>query len=150
MIGSSAGANLLDKRGGIFVRRLDQMSDDDKILIQTVARLVLTDAGGTLANQASRRLHGEARVPPLTKTRRRQSEPVSPTRPEKLERPDLVAFNGVGGFTSDGREYVITTTAEGAHTRALGERSGESMVRQRRERERGRLHVVRERSVLSA
>ena len=38
MIGSSADASLLDKRGGIFVRRLDQMSDDDKVLMQTVAR----------------------------------------------------------------------------------------------------------------
>jgi cellobiose phosphorylase len=32
--------------------------------------------------------------------------------PQKLERPDLVAFNGLGGFTNDGREYVITTTQQ--------------------------------------
>jgi len=25
-------------------------------------------------------------------------------------RPDLIFFNGLGGFTPDGREYVITTT----------------------------------------
>ena len=27
---------------------------------------------------------------------------------------DLAAFNGIGGFTHDGREYVITTTPESA------------------------------------
>ncbi|MEO8182427.1 MAG: cyclic beta 1-2 glucan synthetase, partial [Deltaproteobacteria bacterium] len=30
----------------------------------------------------------------------------------KPARSDLVAFNGLGGFTHDGREYVITTTRE--------------------------------------
>ena len=112
VIGSSADASLLDKRGGIFVRRLDQMSDDDKVLMQTVARVIVTDSGGTLANQMDRRVRGEARVPPLAATRRRQTEPITPKKAPKLERPDLVAFNGVGGFTSDGREYVITTTAD--------------------------------------
>jgi cellobiose phosphorylase len=112
VIGSSADASLLDKRGGIFVRRLDQMSEDDKVLMQTVARVIVADSGGTLANQMDRRVRGEARVPPLATTRRRQREPVAPKRAAKLERPDLVAFNGIGGFTSDGREYVITTTAD--------------------------------------
>src|SRR6185312_11487262 len=112
VIGSSADASLLDKRGGIFVRRLDQMSEDDKILMQTVARVIVTDSGGTLANQMDRRVRGEVRVPPLATTRRRQKEPVTPKQTPRLERPDLVAFNGIGGFTNDGREYVITTTAD--------------------------------------
>ena len=40
---------LLDRPGGIFVRRSEQMSEDDKVLIQTVARLIVSDAGGTIA-----------------------------------------------------------------------------------------------------
>ena len=29
-----------------------------------------------------------------------------------LPRHDLIFFNGAGGFTPDGREYIITTTAD--------------------------------------
>ena len=42
------------------------------------------------------------------------SAPAGPSRRSRwrCERRDLAAFNGIGGFTRDGREYVITTTAE--------------------------------------
>ena len=42
---------MLDKPGGIFVRRLEQISDEDRVLLQSVARLVLTDENGTLTEQ---------------------------------------------------------------------------------------------------
>ena len=45
-------------------------------------------------------------MPRLTPTRTRRPEP-SPTA--ALPRHDLLFFNGLGGFTPDGREYVITT-----------------------------------------
>ncbi len=88
-----------------------------------------------------------ARSPPPA---RRLREPVTPTSTAKFERPDLVDFNGIGGFTPDGREYVITTTARRPHARAVGERARQSVVRHRRERERRRVHLVRERSRLPA
>ncbi|MDO8617762.1 MAG: hypothetical protein Q7N87_02650 [Candidatus Uhrbacteria bacterium] len=34
------------QNGGIFLRRADQMSDEDRILIQTVARIIISDRGG--------------------------------------------------------------------------------------------------------
>ena len=37
------------QKGGIFLRRADQMSEEDRILMQTVARIVISDRGGTLA-----------------------------------------------------------------------------------------------------
>ncbi|MDX2024039.1 MAG: glucoamylase family protein [Deltaproteobacteria bacterium] len=108
-IGSSADANLLDKRGGIFVRRTDQMSDDDKLVMQTVARVIVADTGGTLANQMDRRARGDVRVPPLAATRKRRAEPSEAASPATPSTPQLYAWNGLGGFSPDGREYVITT-----------------------------------------
>jgi cyclic beta-1,2-glucan synthetase len=109
MIASGPGASLVDKPGGIFVRRIEQMSEEDKVLMQTAARVILSDSGGTLAEQMDRRRREEVAVPRLVAARAGRAE----TRvPAEAPREDLVAFNGIGGFTRDGREYVITTTAE--------------------------------------
>ena len=48
----------------------------------------------------------EVPVPLLTPTRTHISEPLAVAA---LPRHDLKFFNGLGGFTPDGREYVITT-----------------------------------------
>jgi cellobiose phosphorylase len=109
VIASVAEANLLDRPGGIFVRRIDQMSDDDKTLTQTVARVIISDTAGTLAEQLDRRARADMPVPRFVRVQSRR--PETPIAVE-IERPDLVAFNGSGGFTRDGREYVITTTPE--------------------------------------
>jgi cyclic beta-1,2-glucan synthetase len=109
VISSVAEASLLDKPGGIFVRRIDQMSEDDKALMQTVARVIISDTAGTLAEQMERRARAEVPVPKFSRAHSRRAEiPIG----AEIDRPDLVAFNGSGGFTHDGREYVITTTAE--------------------------------------
>ena len=60
---------LLNQKGGIFIRRLEQMSDEDRILIQTVARAVISDRGGTLAEQMERAGWNENAVPSLLPTR---------------------------------------------------------------------------------
>jgi cyclic beta-1,2-glucan synthetase len=109
VITSRAEANLLDKPGGIFVRRLEQISDEDKVLMQTVARVILSDTAGTLAEQVDRRSGFEIPVPRFRPLRSRRTDvPVAVEIPKR----DLAAFNGLGGFTHDGREYVITTTPE--------------------------------------
>jgi cellobiose phosphorylase len=109
VIASRAEANLLDRPGGIFVRRIEQMSEEDKVLMQTVARVILSDSGGTLADQVDRRARAETRVPAFSPLRIRRAE--APVAVEVVPH-DLTAFNGIGGFTQDGREYVITTTPE--------------------------------------
>ncbi len=104
VIASRGDANLLDRPGGIFVRRSEQMSEEDKVLMQTVARVIISDTAGTLAEQMDRRPRSELAVPRFNAVRKRQA----PVKVE-VKRPDLIAFNGIGGFTPDGREYVITT-----------------------------------------
>ena len=54
LIASGIEAQMLDKPGGIFVRRLEQISSEDRVLLQSVARIVLDDENGTLAEQLER------------------------------------------------------------------------------------------------
>jgi cellobiose phosphorylase len=106
LIAAGVEANVTDRPGGIFVRPADQISSEDRVLLQTVARAIITDNRGSLADQILRRGPVEVPVPNLTPTRARRAE--SPAA-AALPRRDLIFFNGLGGFTPDGREYVITT-----------------------------------------
>lgn len=106
IISSGADINLTDRSGGIFVRLGDQISEEDRILIQSVARIIITDSRGTLGEQVQGRNFGECAVPLLIPTRLRRPEPLPVTA---QPRHGLMFNNGLGGFTPDGREYVITT-----------------------------------------
>ncbi|MDO8176984.1 MAG: glucoamylase family protein [Undibacterium sp.] len=55
LISSVSGAHAIEKPGGIFVRVIDQISNEDRILFQSVARAILSDSRGTLAEQINRR-----------------------------------------------------------------------------------------------
>jgi len=105
VINSSQEGKSLGQSGGIFVKSSDQLSEDNRLLLQSAARIVLWDRSGSLAEQVNRRLHSPADIPPLHKTRRRE---LPWPKEQELAPRDLVLFNGHGGFTSDGREYVIT------------------------------------------
>jgi cyclic beta-1,2-glucan synthetase len=113
VIAAASDANLLDKPAGIFVRRSEQIAEEDRVLLQTVARLIVVDTGGTLAEQMVRKARIEL-PPPLFATPRtaHAHAHAHAVPPLAAERPDLVDFNGLGGFTTDGREYVITTTRD--------------------------------------
>ncbi|MDX9989607.1 GH36-type glycosyl hydrolase domain-containing protein [Thiothrix unzii] len=101
-------AHVIDRPGGIFVRHADQISSEDRILIQSVARVIITDSKGSLTDQVNRRGLLDVRVPPFKPSR--YPFPVPPAVGSLLPRDDLILFNGLGGFTADGREYVITPT----------------------------------------
>jgi cyclic beta-1,2-glucan synthetase len=103
-------ADLLDRPGGVFVRRTDEIAEEDKVLQQTVARLIISDTAGSLDEQLGRLPPPEVKVPELV-TRERRA-PLAPVHEQSLDRADLRSWNGRGGFTPDGREYVITTSRE--------------------------------------
>ncbi len=94
----------MDRPGRIFVQRPDQMSAEDRTLLQTVARVIVDDGAGTLADQVERRGRLEPRVPRFLQ--RRNDRPET-TLAALTPRRDLSYFNGFGGFTRDGHEYVI-------------------------------------------
>ncbi len=103
LISSGIEAQMLDKPGGIFVRRLEQIPNDDRVLLQAAARIVLDDEKGTLAEQLEHRSVLEPLVPALTHMRS-----GSPEIHASLPPRELIFDNGFGGFTRDGQEYVIT------------------------------------------
>ncbi|MHB1359659.1 MAG: GH36-type glycosyl hydrolase domain-containing protein [Rhodocyclaceae bacterium] len=105
LIASGIEASVIDRPGGIFVRSVEHIPGEDRILLQSVARVVISDDRGTLAEQLDRRELAEVRVPQLAPSRGQR-----PTTPPAVAPPrsDLILFNGLGGFTPDGREYVIT------------------------------------------
>ncbi|MFU8890591.1 MAG: GH36-type glycosyl hydrolase domain-containing protein [Anaerosomatales bacterium] len=103
---------LVDKPGGVFLRRSDQMHPDVLNLLESVARAVLEGDGGTIELQLNRR--GERPVDPPA------LEPVSEPREfdaPAFERPSLVHDNGLGGFDPQTSEYVIVLE-DGATTPA--------------------------------
>ncbi len=99
------GAGRVGKPGGIFVLDDTTLDDGDRILLRSAARIVVSDAD-TLAAQAAHRPDetrsanggGLARMP-------------MPEFASRESPPDLFAFNGYGGFSADGKEYVIATSA---------------------------------------
>jgi cellobiose phosphorylase len=107
LIAAGIEANVTDRPGGIFIRSGDQISAEDRVLIQSVARAIITDSRGSLADQIDGRNVVEVQVPLLAPIRTRRTESPAVT---DLPVRDLVFFNGLGGFTPDGREYVITTS----------------------------------------
>jgi cellobiose phosphorylase len=107
LIAAGIEPGLADRPGGIFLRSGDQISNEDRILFQSVARAILSDARGSLAEQVNRRPPLEAVIPRLVANRAPRPQPSTPGI---AVAGDLLFFNGLGGFTPDGREYIITTT----------------------------------------
>jgi cyclic beta-1,2-glucan synthetase len=106
LVSSSVEAHMLDCPGGIFVHRGEQIAPEDRILLQTVARAIIVDSNGSLADQVTRRIPVELPVALTGSAPIRQSDS---RRMLALPRRRLLFDNGLGGFTEDGREYVITT-----------------------------------------
>lgn len=104
LIATSMENRAADRPGGIFVRPGDQISSEDRILFQTVARVIIKDDMGTLEEQLSRRKTKDISVPRL----RPVKDSSATNRDEGIfSYPDLMFRNGLGGFTPDGREYFV-------------------------------------------
>ncbi len=147
MVAASSETGLLDRPGGIFVRPVQNMSHEDRVLLQAVARVVLSDEDGTLAAQVGRQPLPVRRIPALVPQAEQQElalamdatpglpviadpgpEPGLPPGVEHDEEVDdpwpFLPYrgagrfdNGTGSFSEDGREYVVVVR-EGAPTPA--------------------------------
>ncbi len=98
--------------GGVFILRGDLISAEERTLLQSAARAVLLSRRGTLAEQVERQQR--AQKPALSAPRR---SPAMKATDDLPPRPQLEFFNGLGGFTTDGDEYV-TILGEGQWTPA--------------------------------
>ncbi|CCB86235.1 protein ndvB [Parachlamydia acanthamoebae UV-7] len=92
----------VDQPGGVFLRASDTFPEDELILLLSVARVNLIAARGSLRQQLVSPAPLPLTVPRLVPNQHVHEEPSRP-----LPFIELPYFNGLGGFTPDGREYVI-------------------------------------------
>jgi cyclic beta-1,2-glucan synthetase len=105
MISHADADTWLNKRGGIFLLLADQVSEEDRVLLKTAARAILDGEKGSLTEQLDQQRVLPVHLPPFTPSLSLVKD-VEPKPP--LARPtDLLFDNGLGGFSPDGREYVI-------------------------------------------
>jgi len=102
MVANGPAAGTIDRPGGVFIRRSDQMSEEDRVLLLAAAVAVFQDGAGTLAEQSERL--GRLKVPTA---RLVVTAPTTRAIGRDRQRHDLILGNGFGGFTRDGREYVM-------------------------------------------
>jgi cellobiose phosphorylase len=107
LIAAGIGINTTDRQGRIFVKPTDQVSAEDRILFETVARVIISDSRGSLNDQVNKRASGKASIPNLVATK-----DYAFVRDRIMVPQDLQFFNDIGGFSADGREYVILARPE--------------------------------------
>lgn len=113
LVASGAGSSQTDIPGGIFVRNGEQLTQEDRTLLMSVARVVIDDRRGSLTDQLNLRMQlPHVSLPALLPVRT-----VTDNTPVAAAPRDLACFNGLGGFSPDGREYQIVLN-EGQNTPA--------------------------------
>lgn len=91
----------IDQPAGVFVRRASDLGPEEVTLIHAAARLLFVAARGSLSQQ----------IGSLAQTRLPAAKSRKPTATDEPSPPlpylELRQFNGTGGFSKDGREYVV-------------------------------------------
>lgn len=101
-----------DSSGRIFLLRSDQVDPHTMRVLMASARVLLVARRGDLATQLPKPLAPVAVSDPRQTRRLERATQVTPPEPDPRE--ELLHDNGTGGFTPDGREYVITLDGEAA------------------------------------
>ncbi len=109
LVSPGLSSDMKEHPGGIFIRSADQISNEDRILFQTVAHIIISDSLGTLEEQINRRSKLKSTVPYFSPTKFYPSALTAIPPATNLQ-----FFNGTGGFSADGKEYVITTNPQQA------------------------------------
>jgi cyclic beta-1,2-glucan synthetase len=104
-----------ERRGGVFLVRADGVSEADRNLLAAAARAVLRGDHGELAAQLARPTPAPRWLIPAGLARRKRAVEEKPSAPRgevavptpEVPVPTLEISNGLGGFTDQGREYVV-------------------------------------------
>jgi cyclic beta-1,2-glucan synthetase len=95
-------SEMLGRAGGIHLLFADQVGAAQVRLLEATAWAVLDGDAGSIAEQLSEHIEPEPELPQFA-----PSLPPGEDTPD-IDRPtDLLFDNGIGGFSADGREYVI-------------------------------------------
>ncbi|WP_413290134.1 GH36-type glycosyl hydrolase domain-containing protein [Bdellovibrio sp. HCB337] len=96
-------------RGKVFLLREDLLSTEERLAVYAEARVTLAAKQGSLSDLVNRMLHPTNPPAPATSVNRHKIAPL-------LKMPELEFFNGLGGFTPDGREYVVVLNKASQNT----------------------------------
>jgi cyclic beta-1,2-glucan synthetase len=114
MVNKMDGEVWLHQRGGIFILYRDQIGVEEHTLLQTAASVLLKGADGSLGDQMPGYAPPVHHLPEFTATRPAESEEFADQSPHSIpleEISGLRNYNGFGGFSADGREYIIDWNA---------------------------------------
>lgn len=100
VVGSN-GNHMIDKSGGIFIRNANIMPEEDLVLLYTAARIVLKGEGESIQRQIELNNYQVA-VPEEKRFDEKHFTYICNDEPLDTE-----YFNGYGGFSKDGKEYII-------------------------------------------
>lgn len=135
LLNATGASEYVDRAGGVYLRAMQNLTAEEQTLLQAVAVVILDERHGSLAEQlasdarssvsisgigASATL-GAASVTPVTSVPITSVAALSMTRranrvapQEASAEPDITYsqqelqfFNGLGGFSRDGREYIL-------------------------------------------
>ena len=110
LVSNVNGEEWLHQRGGIYILYSDQMAVDEYILLQTAASVLLVGDNGSLGNQIIGYSYPVHHLPDVTPTRQSVDPDKAAIPPQTLPldaKGELKFNNGFGGFSADGREYII-------------------------------------------
>ena len=92
----------VDQPGGVYLRSAAKISKEELIALQAAARIVVVASRGTLRQQLAATTPVAVKPQLLSARDQFSEEPSAP-----LPFMELKYFNGLGGFTEDGKEFVI-------------------------------------------
>ncbi|MDI6619574.1 MAG: glucoamylase family protein [Clostridiales bacterium] len=107
LIGSGHAAQMQDRPGGVFLRQSSIMPEEALNLLYCVARVVFRGEDGSMWQQL-KFWQEKTMLPEI----RKSFGAARLYKPYEEENERLQFFNGLGGFTQDGREYVINISDE--------------------------------------
>ncbi len=97
--------DLINKNGGIFLLSASQLSEIDKQLFNSCARVVIESNKGSLKEQLQRVKSKTFSIKPTIEIKDGIEKRKYSHTPLTL--PNLEFFNGLGGFTNSGDQYVL-------------------------------------------
>ncbi|HJU26990.1 MAG TPA: cyclic beta 1-2 glucan synthetase, partial [Rhodanobacteraceae bacterium] len=102
LVGSAAEARGGEGPGRVYAWRVEHLSAEDRALMGAVARCVFNGNEGRLRDQVERAVPPDIAAPALLPARKTHAGSTVLQPPEGLQ-----GFNGFGGYSADGDEYVI-------------------------------------------
>ncbi|MBP9838765.1 MAG: hypothetical protein KBC84_08625 [Proteobacteria bacterium] len=103
--------HLVDQRGGIFLRSLNQLSEEEIVLLQSSARVIIYGNKGILSSQLVLPEVGVNEIAKKVEVKH-QTRKFSDITNKLLINRDLDFYNGIGGFSKTNQAYVMDINRE--------------------------------------